>query len=191
MNGPPVPSNPTPRDPGGGALARAGQVLAVVEEAFTSLLLLAIVVLVFMAAITRYFGTPINWSVDVAQALFVWVIYVGAHQALLRRQHIGVSFLVDRLHPNVQTAIFILTSGVIAWLLVMIIVNGIHVSIINVGRILQNIPVSYSWVTMAAPTGAALMLITTLWRMGERSMALARALRRGGTVEPVHVRVEP
>lgn len=164
---------------------------SVVEEAFTSLLLLAIVALVFTAAVTRYFGTPINWSVDVAQALFVWVIYVGAHQALLGHQHIGVSILVDRLHPNVRTAIFIGTSGVVAWLLLMIIVHGIHVSIVNVGRILQNIPVSYSWVTMAAPVGAALMLVTTVWRMGERTYALARALRRGETVDPIVVEERP
>lgn len=191
MNASQPPPGTTRRDGGATALARAEQVFSIVEEAFTSLLLLAIVVLVFVAAVTRYFGTPINWSVDVAQALFVWVIYVGAHQALLRRQHIGVSFLVDRLHPNLRTAIYILTSGVVAWLLVMIIIHGIHVSIINVGRILQNIPVSYSWVTMAAPTGAALMLVTTLWRMGERSYALARALRRGETIEPVRVRAQP
>lgn len=168
-------------------VVRLGRALTLLEEAFTSLLLLAIVVLVFVAAITRYLGTPINWSVDVAQALFVWVIYVGAHQALLRRQHIGVSFFVDRLHPNARTAIYLLTSAVIAWFLVMIIVHGTQVSIINVRRILQNIPVSYSWVTMAAPVGALLMLFTTLARMIERGVALARALRTGVAIEPPRV----
>jgi TRAP-type C4-dicarboxylate transport system permease small subunit len=168
-------------------IIRFGHALALVEEAFTSLLLLAIVVLVFVAAVTRYFGTPINWSVDVAQALFVWLIYVGAHQALLRGQHIGVSFFVDRLHPNVKAALYLLTSAVIAWFLVMIIWHGTQVSIINVRRILQNIPVSYSWVTMAAPVGAFLMLLTTLARMAERLIALVRALRRGETIAPLPV----
>jgi TRAP-type C4-dicarboxylate transport system permease small subunit len=45
--------------------------------------------------------------------------------------------------------------------LVVIIWNGIHISIINWRRILHNIPVSYSFVTMAAPVGALLMLLTT------------------------------
>lgn len=151
----------------------------VLEEAFTSVLLLAIVALVFVAAITRYFGTPINWSVDVAQALFVWVIFVGAHQAMLESRHIGVSMLVDRLHPNAQLAIRIAVGALIAAFLVAITVYGTQVSIINVRRILQNIPVSYSWVTMAAPAGAVLMLITTLVRWFDDVRLLVRALRTG------------
>jgi TRAP-type transport system small permease protein len=151
----------------------------VLEEAFTSVLLLAIVVLVFVAAITRYFGTPVNWSVDVAQALFVWVIFVGAHQAMLESRHIGVSMLVDRLHPNAHLAIRIAVGALIVAFLVAITVYGTQVSIVNVRRILQNIPVSYSWVTMAAPVGAALMLITTLVRWFDDVRLLLRALRTG------------
>jgi TRAP-type transport system small permease protein len=154
-----------------------------VEEAFTSLLLLAIVVLVFIAALTRYFGTPINWSVDVAQALFVWVIFVGAHQALRESRHIGVSLVVDRLHPNQRAAIRVVVGLLIAAFLVAIVVYGTQVSIINVRRILQNIPVSYSWVTMAAPVGALLMLATTLIRVGADVAALLESRRTGVAVD--------
>ncbi len=153
------------------------------EEAFTSLLLLAIVILVFVAAITRYFGTPINWSVDVAQALFVWVIFVGAHQAMLESRHIGVSVLVDRLHPNVRMWIRVFVGFVIAVFLVAIIIYGIQVSIINYRRILQGIPVSYSWVTMAAPVGAFLMLVTTVVRMVADVATLMRSRRAGVPVD--------
>lgn len=162
---------------------RLATLASTLEEAFTSVLLLAIVILVFIAAITRYFGTPINWSVDVAQALFVWVIFVGAHQAMLESRHIGVSFVVDRLHPNVRMGIQVAVGLVIAVFLVAIIVYGIQVSIINYRRILQNIPVSYSWVTMAAPVGAFLMLITTLVRTGSNVAALIQSRRTGLPVE--------
>ena len=153
------------------------------EEAFTSLMLLAIVILVFIAAITRYFGTPINWSVDVAQALFVWVIFVGAHQAMLESRHIGVSLVVDRLHPNHRVMIQVVVGVLIAVFLVAIIGYGIQVSIINYRRILQNIPVSYSWVTMAAPVGAFLMLITTLARVAANVGALLQSHRTGVPID--------
>lgn len=162
---------------------RLATAASAVEEAFTSLLLLAIVVLVFIAALTRYFGTPINWSVDVAQALFVWVIFVGAHQALRESRHIGVSLFVDRLHPNQRAAIRVVVGLLIAAFLVAIIVYGTQVSIINVRRILQNIPVSYSWVTMAAPVGALLMLGTTLIRVGADLAALLESRRTGVAVD--------
>lgn len=162
---------------------RLATLASTLEEAFTSVLLLAIVVLVFIAAITRYFGTPVNWSVDVAQALFVWVIFVGAHQAMLESRHIGVSFVVDRLHPNLRMGIQVVVGVLVAVFLVAIIVYGIQVSIINYRRILQNIPVSYSWVTMAAPVGAFLMLITTLTRVGADVAALLRSRRTGVPVD--------
>ncbi len=47
------------------------------EEISSQILLGFVVVLVFIAALTRYLGTPINWSVDIAQGIFVWVIYLG------------------------------------------------------------------------------------------------------------------
>jgi TRAP-type transport system small permease protein len=162
---------------------RLAAAASTVEEAFTSLLLLAIVVLVFIAALTRYFGTPINWSVDVAQALFVWVIFVGAHQALRESRHIGVSLFVDRLHPNHRVLVRVVVGLLIAAFLVAIVVYGTQVSIINVRRILQNIPVSYSWVTMAAPVGALLMLGTTLLRVGADVAALLQSRRTGVPVD--------
>jgi len=162
---------------------RLATVAATFEEAFTSLLLLAIVVLVFIAAITRYFGSPINWSVDVAQALFVWVIFVGAHQAMLQSRHIGVSLVVDRLHPNHRMLIQVVVGLLVAAFLLAIIGYGIQVSIVNYRRILQNIPVSYSWVTMAAPVGAFLMLVTTLVRVGSDVGALLRSRRTGIPVD--------
>jgi TRAP-type transport system small permease protein len=162
---------------------RLATVASTLEEAFTSLMLAAIVVLVFIAAITRYFGTPINWSVDVAQALFVWVIFVGAHQAMVESRHIGVSLVVDRLHPNHRVLIQVVVGLLIAVFLVAIIGYGIQVSIINVRRILQNIPVSYSWVTMAAPVGAFLMLITTLARVAANVGALLQSRKTGVPID--------
>jgi TRAP-type transport system small permease protein len=162
---------------------RLASVASTLEEAFTSLLMVAIVGLVFTAAITRYFGTPINWSVDVAQALFVWVIFVGAHQAMLESRHIGVSLVVDRLQPNARVAIQVVVGLLVAGFLIAIIVYGIQVSIINYRRILQNIPVSYSWVTMAAPVGAFLMLVTTLTRVAANVGALLHSRRTGRPID--------
>ena len=61
--------------------------------------------------------------------------------------------------------------GVIALFLVSIIVSGIHISIVNVGRIIGDIPISYSFVTIAVPVGSFLMLLTT----GKKVYLLFRA----------------
>jgi TRAP-type transport system small permease protein len=131
------------------------------EEWASQFLLAVIVLLVFVAAFTRYIGIPINWSVDIAQALFVWVIFLGANQALRRSRHIGIDLLVQRLDARTQSRIQLGLYGIIAVFLVSLIVSGIHITIVNAGRILQDIPISYSYVTSAVPVGSFLMLLTT------------------------------
>jgi len=147
------------------------------EETSSQILLGFVVVLVFIAALTRYLGTPINWSVDIAQGIFVWVIYLGANQAWRKNRHIGIDMLFNRFHPSVQKILTTLIYGIILVFLSMIIVNGIHIAIVNAGRIMNDIPISYSFVTIAVPAGSFLMLLTTV----EKLFALFRRSSDGTT----------
>jgi TRAP-type C4-dicarboxylate transport system permease small subunit len=140
------------------ALIRKGIAL---EECISQFLLAVIVLLVFLAAFTRYIGMPINWSVDIAQALFVWVIFLGANQAWRSSRHIGIDLLVKRLDARLQSRIQLALYVIIAVFLVSLILSGIHITVVNAGRILQDIPISYSYVTSAVPVGSFLMLLTT------------------------------
>lgn len=135
---------------------------AIALEEWTSQFFLAVIVLlVFVAAFTRYIGMPINWSVDIAQALFVWVIFLGANQAWRSSRHLGIDLLVVRFDARTRSRIQLILYGIIAVFLVSLIVSGIHITIVNAGRILQDIPISYSFVTSAVPVGSLLMLLTT------------------------------
>lgn len=145
------------------------------EETSSQILLGFVVVLVFIAALTRYLGTPINWSVDIAQGIFVWVIYLGANQAWRKNRHIGIDMLFNRFHPKVRKILTILIYGIILVFLGAIIVNGIHIAIVNAGRIMNDIPISYSFVTVAVPVGSFLMLLTTI----EKLIALFRTRGQG------------
>ncbi len=140
------------------------------EEIITQVMMGFIVVLVFLAALTRYIGYPINWSVDIAQAIFVWVIYVGANQAWRNSRHIGIDFLFKQFGPKVQFYLQLFLYVIIAVFLISLIVYGIQITIVNTGRILGDIPISYSFVTIAVPVGSFLMLLTTV----EKSCTLFR-----------------
>jgi TRAP-type C4-dicarboxylate transport system permease small subunit len=140
------------------------------EEFITQVMMGFIVVLVFIAALTRYLGYPINWSVDIAQAVFVWVIYVGANQAWRNSRHIGIDLLFKQFSPKIQFYLQLFLYVVIAVFLVSLIIYGIQITIVNAGRILGDIPISYSFVTIAVPVGSFLMLLTTV----EKSYTLFR-----------------
>lgn len=146
------------------------KVLHSIEEWLASLIMVAIVFLVFIAATTRFFGSPINWSVDLAQGLFVWVVYLGASLATHDDRHIGISYFVDLLPPAGKRAVTIIGNLIVIIFLAFIVYYGIQVSIINVNRQLTSIPISYSFVTIAASVGCFLMMAT----MCVRTVTLAR-----------------
>lgn len=148
-----------------GYLMRTKNVLIKTEETISKTLLGFIVILVFVAALTRFIGRPINWSVDIAQAIYVWVIYLGANQALRSSRHIGVDLLYERLPALVKLLIGLTHYLLITVFLSASVVNGVRISIVNAGRIIADIPVSYSFVTMAVPVGSFLMILTSLGKM--------------------------
>ncbi|MCA4910727.1 MAG: TRAP transporter small permease, partial [Methylobacterium sp.] len=47
------------------------------EDVVSKILLAAITLLVFVAAVSRSIGTPVVWSDDFAQLLFVWLCVLG------------------------------------------------------------------------------------------------------------------
>lgn len=73
-----------------------------VEFAFAVLLLALIVVLVGVAAAARVAGSPIIWSIEIAQLLFAWLAMVAADLALQQDRHIGMSLLLDLLPPSLR-----------------------------------------------------------------------------------------
>jgi TRAP-type C4-dicarboxylate transport system permease small subunit len=135
-------------------------------EEFASNVLLAIITgLVFVAAISRTFGAPLIWSVDLAQILFIWLCFLGANRAMRLKAHIGVDMLVRNL-PQTPRWILELALGVLAIAFLMALaVSGYRLSVLNWQRIYGDSGIPYAWVTGAVPVGCLLMSITVLASM--------------------------
>ncbi|SFN86506.1 TRAP-type C4-dicarboxylate transport system, small permease component [Cohaesibacter marisflavi] len=148
-------------------------------EFFVGAVLLAVITfLVFIAAVMRFFGHPLIWSVDLAQLLFIWLCFVGATRAMRERVHLGVDFLV-RLFPFaarrlIETALAFLF---IAFLLVLAY-EGYKLTMLNWQRVFGDSGLSYAWVTISVPAGSILLTISILsntvlsWRSGEETKRL-------------------
>lgn len=130
------------------------------EDFLTNTLMIGVVFFVFIAAVLRWFGHPIAWTVGFAEFIFVWVIFLGANKALRLNQHIGVDFFVKRLPKKPQMVIETFSYFVIIAFLVYLSIKGIGLSMDNFNRKINNIALSYSFVTMAVPIGSLLMSIT-------------------------------
>lgn len=127
-----------------------------------ALLLLVIVVLVFSAAIMRFFGYPLIWSVDMAQLLFIWLCFVGATRAMRQRGHIGVDLLVRKLgHRHrlwLETAQAVLFIAFMA----VLMVEGYKLTILNQERLFGDSGLSYAFVTIAVPAGCIMLSLAII-----------------------------
>lgn len=148
-------------------LNRFAKVYIKIENFITNFLYVCIVFFVFLAAIMRWGGWPLSWSVEFAQLLFVWVIFLGANRTLRERKHITVDIFVKFLPSTVRKVVEIITKVIVLAFLVFLMVYGFQLSMENSVRQISNLPLSYSFITLAVPVGSLLMFITTLTQLKE------------------------
>jgi TRAP-type C4-dicarboxylate transport system permease small subunit len=131
-----------------------------------SVFLVAMVVLIFLGAVMRMLGMPINWSGDTATCLFAWACFLCADIAWRRNSLMAIELVTSRLSPRLQSAFRLLNYGLISAFLVYLVLWGTYLSWVSRARSFQGIPeVSYSWVTMSLPVGGLLLLVTTVLKV--------------------------
>jgi len=133
------------------------------ETFLIKIFLLFLIGLVFVAAVTRYMGYPINWSVDMAVCLFAWCTFLGVDVAMRNNKLMNVEFLIKRLPEKYRNSIELINLFIILIFLLALIGYGAKLSYTTRFRQFQGIPgFSYSWVTISVPIAGTLMVITTL-----------------------------
>lgn len=140
-------------------------ILRKIEKIIVGFLLLFIVILVFLAAVLRWFGVDVAWSIDMAQLIFVWSSFLGADIALYEHRHIGVDFFERRLPKYIKKIILMINYCCIFGFLSLIAYYGAVLSLANFGRLYNSIPISYSFATMSAPVSCFLMALTIIGEM--------------------------
>lgn len=66
------------------------------EELIALILVAGIAVLVFVSALMRTIGHPLNWAQDVALIAFAWLIFLGSDVAMRGSGLIGVDLFVKK-----------------------------------------------------------------------------------------------
>lgn len=142
------------------------------ETLITNILMIGVVFFVFFASVMRWAGYPIAWSVQFTQLLFVWVIFLGANRSLRENKHIGVDFFVKKLPVKIRTLIEILTMLLVMSFLIFIGIYGVLLSIENSVRLISNLTLSYSFVTLSVPVGCILMIFTIIFKLKNKILSL-------------------
>lgn len=139
--------------------------LAQIELAVAVSLLAIIVALVFSAAVMRFFGRPLIWSVDVAQLLFIWLCFLGATRAMRQKAHIGIDLFVRLLGHRARLAVEIAVSLVVLAFLALLAVEGYRLTLLNRQRLFGDSGLSYAFVTAAVPVGSLMLAVALLYNL--------------------------
>jgi len=83
------------------------------------------VVLVGVASVARSMGSPIIWSVEVAQLLFVWLVMLAADIALQEGRHFGLSLLLDQLTPRARLVLDVINILILIALLGFLLIYAV------------------------------------------------------------------
>jgi TRAP-type C4-dicarboxylate transport system permease small subunit len=133
-----------------------------IEAVLASAFLLLMVALIFLGGVARMMHQPLNWTIDLATCFFAWAVFLCADIAWRNDILMSIDIVTARVPARAQRALIYLNYLIISGFLVYVMYAGLWLSWVSRARSFQGIPdVSYSWVTMSLPVGAALLLVTT------------------------------
>ncbi len=144
-------------------MKKLNQAIARAEQVIGSIMLVAVVLLVFISAVVRL--TPnVNmiWSVDASQLMFIWISMIGADLALKKHSHMGVDLLVKRFPEKMQKVLALGSYILCLGFSVFVTYWGVILCMKNALRSYQTLKISYSFATAAVPVLSVLMILTLI-----------------------------
>jgi C4-dicarboxylate transporter DctQ subunit len=147
--------------PTGSSRPRPGwRVLDRLEELIGGGAFVGMTVIVFVNVVSRYvFNDPIPGADELATLCFTWAVFVGAAAGVRQRLHIGIEFIVAWLPPRARAAVGLLVAVLMAFFAGLIGLYGWKLMLSGHFKLTPVLQLSYLWVYLAIPVGAALMLV--------------------------------
>lgn len=155
-------------------------------EIITSILMIALVVVVVVGVTWRKAGHSLSWYDEIASILLAWLTYYGAALAAYRRAHIGVHDIVRATPLPWRLGIIAIAEVCVIGFFVLLAWLGYVVLDALEGDTLISLPeIEVTYTQSVIPIGAALFVLAQLaslpdvWRQARRP-----DFKEGPLVEP-------
>lgn len=133
-----------------------------VEVVLSQIVLSLIVALVFCAAVSRSMGYPIIWSIEIAKILFMLICFLCVDITLKKKQHIGITYLVEKLNSKAQNIVQLLVLILMLGFTIFSISRGVELIQVYKFRMFNATGIPYRYVMPIIPISMFLMSITIL-----------------------------
>lgn len=106
-------------------------------------------------------SVPAIWTLDLAQFLFTWLIFVGAAVALRRHAHYTVDILPEHWTALAKplTLLGILAAAIVIYVLIL---PGWHLATLRSTAVIPALGLSMFWLFLALPVSGGLMALYTI-----------------------------
>ena len=131
-----------------------------IEEVLAGAMLIMISVLVFLSAIARTVGMPINWAQDISLLAFAWLTFIGADIVAKTGNLIRIDMLEKHFPKGLRKVMTLVFDVAIVLFLLILIVYGFLLVSQSWYRTFQTLKMSYAWCTLSVPVGSVLLFFT-------------------------------
>lgn len=144
-------------------MKQARVVFEKILETVTATVVVALAVVVVVGVAFRKAGSALVWYDEVAAILLAWLTYYGAALVALRRGHIGVPVLVERLSGGPRIVAVLTGEVAVIGFFVVLAWAGLQVQAALGGVPLVSLPAVPTAVAQSViPIGAVLFVIAQL-----------------------------
>jgi tripartite ATP-independent transporter DctM subunit len=142
---------------------------AVIEAASAALVVIEIVVL-FCGILARYvFHRPLVWSDELASLLFLWLAMLGSVLAFRASEHMRMTALVSKASGSLCRFLELIALFATVAFLIFILHPALAYVEDETIVVLPALDISTGWRAAAMPVGIALMIATSVLRIGLQS----------------------
>jgi len=139
-----------------------------IEFACGGMLLVAVVFLVAVASVARAMGSPIIWSVEMAQLIFAWLCMLAADIAMQEDRHFGLQILREVLSERASHWVEIINILVIIGFLAFLLNYAWTNMILMHPRLVGAAQINASYIHASMVVGILLMLRTMVSQLIRR-----------------------
>jgi len=129
----------------------------------------AMTVVVLLGVLFRYvLQSPLSWSEEVARYLMIWAASLAISIGIMRREHLGITFVTSRIPPSAQKYVAVLVNLAVLWFLWILTKFGYHMALegqTQLSPVLAKYKINMMWSLSAIPVAGALAMIQTVLQM--------------------------
>ena len=138
--------------------------IARVKRYICAVLLTVMLVITFIQVVLRYcFNAPFSWAEEVILMFLVSFGYICMSLEILTDSHVAISFLYNKLPPQMRKILDLIRHGLLAFFFVNMIRYGFIITRLNVYKRQPASGLSQGWLFLPLVAGGFFMLVYSIF----------------------------